>query len=219
MQLEQISIALRPRGGWEAIDLGIRMAAHWWRPLWLVWLCVFVPTALVLCVALREAPLFAWLILWWLKPVFDRFALHVLSRAVFGSAPTLGQTLSAWREILSPGLFASLLTRFFDFRRSFHLPIQQLERQSGAAARERARLLGKRAGGYASALTMVFIQFEWVINIGIFGLLALLAPDVQLQPDSSFDEDDWFNLSQFAGWWTLKDVLIFAVVICVLETV
>jgi len=217
VQVEQITIALRARNGWEAIDLGIRMAAHWARPLWSAWLCVFVPTAGALIVVFHEFPLLAWLILWWLKPVFDRFALHVLSRAVFGRAPSLSETLAAWREILSPGLLIGLITRLYDFRRSFHLPIQQLERQHGAAARERAKLLGSRAGGFASALTLVFIQFEWVISIGIFGLIALFAPDVQLQPDSTFDDADLFSLNAFAQLWAVEDVVIYALVVCLLE--
>ena len=37
VELEKLSVQLRPRGGWEALDLGCQMARSWWRPVWGVW--------------------------------------------------------------------------------------------------------------------------------------------------------------------------------------
>ena len=104
MELSRLAVRLRPRGGWEAMDLGFHMARTWWRPVWGTWCAVFVPTALLLHLLFWEYPGIAMAITWWLKPVFDRFVLHVVSRAVFGVPPGVRETLGAWRQVLSPGL-------------------------------------------------------------------------------------------------------------------
>lgn len=56
MQLDKVAVVLRPRQGWEAVDLGFRMAAHWAAPLWRVWAAVYLPLALALSLALRAQP-------------------------------------------------------------------------------------------------------------------------------------------------------------------
>lgn len=209
MQLEKIAIELRPRSGFEAIDLGFRMALHWARPLWTVWLVVFVPVALALILALDDWPWLPLLLLWWLKPLFERFLLHVLSRSVFGAPPSLLDTLGAWREILSPSLARSLLSRFWDFGRSFSLPVTQLERQKGKPAAQRRRLLGRRVGSYAYALTLVCMHFEMVVFYGLAALGLYLAPDLQLLPES----EQFSDLMDVANWWTAWDTLLYLICI------
>ena len=128
MELEKLSVRLRPRGGWEALDLGFQMARSWWRPVWGVWCAVYLPAAVVLYAVFWGNPGYAIVALWWLKPVFDRFVLHVVSRAVFGTPPTVAEALAAWRDILQPGLAAGLfwVQRLSPWR-SFTLPVWQLE--------------------------------------------------------------------------------------------
>ncbi len=216
MQLDQVTIALRPRAGWEAIDLGFRMAAHWARPLWSVWFAVYLPIGLGLLFALREQPLVAAMLLWWAKPLFDRFLLHVLSRSVFGHTPHWGETLRAWREILAPGVFGSLISRFWDFRRSFTLPVRQLERQRGAASRARRRLLRQRAGGFAAALTLICVHLETIVMVGLYSLAALFSVDVQLAPEDDTPEiafEQFFSLD----WWSATDTLIYMLAVSVIE--
>lgn len=214
MELEKISIELRPRSGWEAIDLGFRMARHWAGPLWRVWFAVFVPVSLALLWAFPEHPMLASALIWWLKPVFDRYLLHVLSRAVFGEVPSVAQTLAASKSILRPGLFWSLLSRFWDFRRSFNLPVTQLEQQTGRPARQRRNLLNQRAGGYALGLTFVCMHFEWVVIIGLAGMNMLFATDVQWQSESP-------SGSPFLAWanevWTLQDAVMYLLAISLIE--
>jgi hypothetical protein len=213
MQLDKVSIVLRPRQGWEAVDLGFRMTAHWARAVWPVWLAVYVPTALALALAFREWPWVAALMLWWLKPVFDRWVLHVLSRAVFGQVPRLAETLGAWREVLSPGMLGSLVSRLWDYARSFTLPVTQLERQTGAPARARRRLLKQRAGAHALGLTMVCSVFEAIVLYGIYSFSQLFATDVQW----SHHAQTMPGLDDLANWWTWKDTLAYALAVSVIE--
>ncbi len=48
MELERLSVTLRPRNTWEAIDLGVRFAMHHARPLYAAWFAVVLPVALLL---------------------------------------------------------------------------------------------------------------------------------------------------------------------------
>ncbi len=102
MRIESTAIALRRREPWEAIDLGFAMLREWWRPVYAAWAVTFVPVAGMVIYALRDEPALAALLLWWLKPVFDRIVLHVLSRAVFGDEVPVKRLPADWREYPEP---------------------------------------------------------------------------------------------------------------------
>lgn len=189
MKIDELAIALRARNAWEAMDLGAEMLRCWWQPLMRVWLTVYLPVAVLLVGVFDRDLWLAILVLWWLKPLFDRFLLHVLSRAAFGAPPTVGATLRAWREILTPGLAMSITFGRFGMitpvawasLRAFDLPVLQLERQRGRAARERLRVLRRRAVGHATLLTVVCAHFELILWAGAELLLVFLHPDSSLQ--------------------------------------
>src|SRR5439155_11847221 len=99
MQLEGLTIALRTRTPWEATDLGIALVrTHAWK-IYSAWLLITLPVfALTNALACWIGiPWTAALAMWWLKPVFDRVPLYVISRAVFGHVPPLRETLRAQR--------------------------------------------------------------------------------------------------------------------------
>ncbi len=194
MDLDRISIKLRQRGGFESIDLGIRMAIQWWRPLWTVWLVTYLPLAVILSYLFRSQDLLVVLALYWFKPVPERFALHVLSRAVFGEQVSAWAALRAWREVLTPGLFAQLTWRRpFDWMRSFNTPVMQLERQTGKQAGDRRRTLGLRFGSYALALQLLGFLFEFVLMIGISMLLFLFLSPMGMDYIESEEMWTWLD--------------------------
>lgn len=176
MEFERLALRLRPRGPWEAMDLGAVMLRAWWRRIWPVWLVVYGGTALVLSAALPNRPMLVALLLWWLKPIFDRAVLHVLGGAVFGAAPALGEALRTLPRAILPGALASVTLYRFDLARSFNLPVWHLERLTGRAARVRARALHRRARGHAVWLTVACLHFEAVIALSLYGLFDLLTP-------------------------------------------
>ena len=49
---------------------------------------VVIPAALVINIALIDYAWLALLLFWWLKPLFDRLPLAIVSRAFFGETPT-----------------------------------------------------------------------------------------------------------------------------------
>jgi hypothetical protein len=218
VELEKLSVQLRPRGGWEALDLGCQMARSWWRPVWGVWLAVYLPAAVVLHAVFRQQPFIAAVVLWWLKPVFDRFVLHVVSRAVFGAPPTVGQALAAWRDILQPGLLAGLfwVQRLSPWR-SFTLPVWQLEKQTGRAAHERRDALGKRMAGYGGWLTLITATFEGIVFLSALLLVSMLAPAAGT---SGFEFSELFRGGgEEAPGWDLYDSLCYAIAVSVVEPI
>lgn len=214
MRLDRVTITLRAREPWEAIDLGAAMIRAWWRPVYGAWLALVLPLALALSVLLASRPMIALLVLWWLKPLYDRVVLHVLSQAVFGSPPRVAQTVSHLRTLLrSSGLAGALTVRRFDPVRSFNLPVRQLELQQGKPARARERLLGRRAAGQATSLLYACIAFELILLLSLNLCVDLLKP-AGLPSTLTFESffRDLFGLDDTSGAALLQIAFVFAAI-------
>ena len=184
MQPADIAITLRRRSPWEAMDLGLAMLQRWARQVYAPHLAVgaaAVAAGWALAAWLGK-PLLGLVLVWWLKPLYDRVVLHVLSRAVFGEVQGFRAVLGAWREWLGNGLFIALLLRWWpDLSRSFNLPVRQLEGQTSRAARERRGVLGRRVGNYATWLTIVCLHFEAILTWSLANLTSLFLPAKSLE--------------------------------------
>ncbi|MFM9887973.1 MAG: DUF4129 domain-containing protein [Burkholderiales bacterium] len=199
MRIENLAVVLRARTPWEASDLGVVMLKQWWRPAIGAWLAVYLPVAAVLALTFPERPSITVAILWWLKPVFDRFVLHVLSHAVFGDLPSVGATLRAWRAILRAGVWADLTYKRISLRRSFHLPIAQLEGTPAKSRTARIRVLGQRVGVHAAAITIACMHFEFIGAMGIEALASFMMPADPNRPD--------FELRAWLQGWAGRDLI------------
>ncbi len=176
MQLEKVSVEIRPRNPWEAMDLGVSMVQQWWRPVYRTWFTVLLPLVLVLQLIFYDNLFLAALVLWWLKPLLDRMLLHIYSHTVFGDAPSVRDTLRALPRLMLTGLFWHLTLLRLDPARSFRLPVMQLEGLSGKERRERYRVLARRGSSHAHGLTVICLHLESFIMLGLLGLLYLLVP-------------------------------------------
>jgi len=219
VQPADLAVALRRRSPWEATDLGLAMLQRWWRPVYAAHALVLVPIAFV-AIALGwafDAIWAAMLAIWWLQPLYDRVVLHVLSRAVFGEVARPLSVLRAWRDWKGGLLYALTLQRtiLWDLARSFNLPVRQLEGSRGREARERQRLLGKRARGQAVWLTVVWLHFEGALLWSAAALAGLLLPaGLERAPG----EDPIFSgLTDLMKMASVSDALIYAGVILFLE--
>lgn len=207
MQPADIAVELRPRSSWEAIDLGLAMLQRWWRS-------VYLPHAMVLvAVAIPATALGAWLgkpwvallVLWWLKPLYDRVALYVLSHAVFGDLPGTRAVVRAARQWLGSGLAAYLLFRWWpDLARSFALPVRQLEGSRGRAARERLAVLGRNTRSSAAWFTIVCLHFEVVLYWSLQLVATMLVPAKAFEGRSYFEAFagagfGWASVAAYAG--------------------
>ena len=166
MRLTEACVAIRPRNPWEAIDLGVLLARQHRRLLMTSWAMVTLPIFALISGLLWNYPSVAVLLFWWLKPVYERLPLLILSQALFGATPSLKEALKAWPRALKPQLLASLTWRRFSLSRSFYLPVQQLEGLNGLARAQRIALLGQKDRRVARCLTSMGSTLEMCLWAG-----------------------------------------------------
>ncbi len=222
MRPEDLSLVLRPRSGMEALDLGFALARRAGASLFLPVAVVVAAATLISAAILASADDlagiadFEWVLVWWLKPVYDRLALHVLAREVFGVRLTPRQSLQALPGLLrGTGLPAGLTWRRFSPRRSLLLPVLQLEGQRGAAARARRRQVGMRTGGAATALLLTCALFEACVMFGLIGLAVMLLPQSTGLDRSLFEVLFSEDVPSLAV--TLSLLGMYALAVCVIE--
>ena len=201
------------------MDLGLAMLQRWWRRTYAAHLIVALP---LVAAALGAAwgfgrPWVALLLIWWLKPLYDRVVLHVLSRAVFGELQGVRQVLGAAREWLGTGLVPALLWRALwpDLSRSFSLPVRQLEGQAGRAGRERRAVLARRIGSYAGWLTLTCALFELLLYKSFGQAAQLLLPAKAAEGASLLQV--LYRGADVGGLFTYADALTYAVAVVLLE--
>jgi hypothetical protein len=178
VRASEIAVEVRPRGGYEAVDLGFRFARALFRPLFAAHALVVATVAFALFAALRERVGLALFLLWWLKPLYDRVSLYVLAEGLFGHAPSVRQTLAALpRLIVGTGLIHSLTWLRFSPLRSFATPVLQLEGLRGRARTERVRVLVGRDARAALGSLLACGGFEAVIFFAGLQLAASFRPE------------------------------------------
>jgi hypothetical protein len=200
MRLEQLTVRLRARSAWEAVELGMALVRRHAAAIWKPWLLVTLPVFALLNAAAWALDLFwlAALLMWWLKPAFDRIPLYVVSRAVFGSAPGVRETLRAQRQWGWAPMPHYLSWRRFSPVRSLYLPIDLLEGVDGDRLRQRRGVLGGMAYGNAVLLTLVCLHFEGALVLGCVAAVAMYLP-VSYLPDSF--QAAWALLAEQPAAW------------------
>lgn len=185
MQLDRITIALRPRTPREAIDLGTKLLRANARAVWSAWFVVTAPAWVLLNVGfgLLGRPWLALLAMWWLKPAFDRLPLYVFSRTLFGETPGWRATLRGQRAWRWGPTLAQILWLRLDSTRALRLPLVFLEGLRGGAARDRWRVLRGPLVGQTAFLTYGCMLFELAFYAGLWMLAAMLVPS-ELWPAS-----------------------------------
>jgi hypothetical protein len=204
VRIDSLTLALRPRLPYEAMDLGLRLLqAHWQR--------VYIALLVALLVPGNDTWLWP-LVVWWLKPFYDRALLLVLSRAVFGQSVTAAEVLRAVPGFFKTGLMRALTWGRFDFARAFALPVWQLEGLKGKPRRHRVALLGKGARTHAVWLTVICIHLEYVVLFSLLALTYLLIP-AELVPSGR----ELLQLTASDGWFMYLNRFAYLAAVCLIE--
>ncbi len=215
MRLEDLTIVLRPRLPWEAVDLGCAMVRRDFGRLFALWITTVLPVWVLICALLPNSPQLAGFIIWWLKPLYDRVPLYHLSRAAFGVRPGFVETLKAWPRLWFSQFLPALLWRRFSFIRSFALPAQMLEGLRGAVMRKRVKTLAVDGGGSGIMVSYSFLKLELVLLIGLCFTTYDFLPETW-RPDWSglFETMDATSLikTPFIWWYTGCYMLAMSVV-------
>ena len=183
MRIDDLSVVLRPRSGWEAVELGFALTRRHARVVWLSWLATTLPVFAVLNAAAWWLDLM-WLpplLLWWLKPAFERAPLYVLSRGVFGAAPGVRETLRGQFHF-ARSIWPWLLWLRLSPSRALLMPVDLLEGVSGPLRRARRQALARNASGTAALVLLVCANVEAVLAFGLIGLALTLTPIEFMEP-------------------------------------
>ena len=148
--------ALRRKDFREAADAGLLL----WRQNFAAFLPFFAIPFWICAFALRMLPgnwkYLSWLIIWLLKPLFDRIILHIISVRFFERGASLSRLRQGLGKSLYRGLAGDLLWRRFSPLRSAMMPVRVLEQniKSGKGITERKKLLENGGIGYCFLLTV-----------------------------------------------------------------
>lgn len=212
MRLADLRLAVRPRRAYEAMDLGIRLIQDEAGLVWRTWFAVTVPVLLLgLALSLHFGNGAGYLLLWWLKPLFDHVLLLVLSRRVFGDTLTGGALLALLAGAFRQGLAGNLLWRRLSMSRAYLLPVWLLENLPSRERRARLALLRHQHTGRARWLHLVMLHFELFLALGALSLLFWFAPE-GVAPDLwalfSGDEGNRFvEVSLLLAYYTAMSVI------------
>jgi hypothetical protein len=207
MNLDNLQVNACIRNGWQALDLGLLMARAWWRRLFVASLLPMLPLALVLLIVFRDSPFWAWFVLWWLKPFWERLPLFIASRLLFDESPGIW---SSMRSLPLKDILPWLLWRRFSLQRAFDNPVTVLEQLKGNARRQRLRVLHGKYSDVAVSNQLVSYCCEWLLVIGLLILFEFFVPDaLDIRFFNSFNE-----LTPSGAWiLTLAGILSMALVI------
>lgn len=185
MDLDKMTMVVRPRTQWEAVDLGFLMVRAFWPILYGAWIVVALPIAIAVSIFFYNNILVAILIIWWLKPLYERLPLYILSHILFGETLKFSQILRQAPKLLLPHLFQSLILYRFSPYRSFTSPVWQLENLRGKTHSHRIRILKRNAAQSAMALTYIFYLTEGILFFSLLNLLYFFFPQMPVYDENS----------------------------------
>lgn len=192
MNLENVTVELRPRGEWEAAELGGRMVRRDAGTIYRVWFAMTLP---VLVIMLLVTWFTSWggialLVYWWLEPITDGPILRIISRRLFGETPDWRSTLKAVFSTAWQNKIYWLSPHRLHFARSTMMPITQLEGLSGERRRARAKTLGSRIFSHGVGVTAVYQHLVLALYVGAILLVYMLMPE-SLQESRG---QEWFSM-------------------------
>ena len=179
MQVDALSLRLRPRTPYEAADLGTRLCQSAARDVYRCYLVVGIPVMLLSLATVEIAPWLPSLMMWWMKPWLDRTILFVLSRAAFNQRTSLGDLWRAQRHVWWSQLFSTLTWRRLSPWRSFTQSVYQLEGLGYWKARKRVLQIRRKKTGPALFMTSAYSLCETSLMVAGLSLAYWFAPTGQ----------------------------------------
>ncbi|MGE8279252.1 MAG: DUF4129 domain-containing protein [Stenotrophomonas sp.] len=178
MRIDQLDVVLRARSQWEAMELGTALVRRHAGAIWKPWLLTTLPLFVLLNLGgwWLDNFLLSALALWWLRPLYDRIPLYVISRGAFGAEPSTGDTLRAQLHWGWRGLLPYLLWRRLSPARSLLMPVDLLEGGDATLRRARRGALGSASYGHATLLTWVCFMFERTLQLACIALIFMFVP-------------------------------------------
>lgn len=178
MNLEALALEVRPRTPWEAMDVAIRLVVKHWQILFYSWMVTVFPLVLLInIVLLEDYSIWAFFLVWYLKPLYDRVPLFVLSRVIFSDQVSVKEVLHAIPSFFKTGIVQALTLERLDSGRAFWLPLRQLEKLTGKRRKRRITSLSRNAKNRENMLFFLCFNLESLIALGLMGFVLMLLPE------------------------------------------
>ena len=162
------ALALRRRSVWEAADSGVLL----WRSSFAFFIPFFAVPVWIAACGLRLLPndlrYLSYLALWWLKPLFDRLVLHVVSLRFFDSSGSQ-KFKDLRRGLLGTvfrGLLGDLLWRRFSPGRGANMPVRVLEKLRVKQYRQRKKILASGGLNFCFLISALGLVLEAILLFG-----------------------------------------------------
>ena len=208
--MRQLSIKVRTRTPKEALNLGFMVARRYGFSLLLAVLPLWGVAVLLALAAWFGSgePLWAMVVVWWLKPLYERPALMRLSRLVFH------EDTDFWREQRSAfarGMVAELtVLRLARLMAPVRHALLLLEDVRGREYRERLRFFHGTGAGNSLLFLLALLEMAWVMAF------------LQLLP--SFDIDVRLYFTDYAAfhesaYWLYASIALIYLPLCAVTTV
>jgi hypothetical protein len=177
MRLEDVTMEIRPRSDYEAVDSGFAMARRdFWR-CWLLWWMAMLPMLLLIPV-MKSLPVLWLLIFVWWKLTASRMVLYQLSRRLFGEHPTWKDL---WRELPRAWgrrfFYRMILTRLSPWK-PISLVVEELEGLRGANYKSRMAMVMRRGEGMVFLLTLISVVGVVFLALGLLLTAMMVVPEV-----------------------------------------
>jgi hypothetical protein len=208
------ALALRQRGSWEAADSGALL----WRDGFVYFIPFFALPVWVAAFALRVPPEllrpWSYLILWWMKPLFDRIVLHIIAVRFFEPRSGARRLCRGLGKVLFRGLLGDLGWRRFSPWRASRMPVRVLEGVRGKGLRRRKRLLERGGLDFCLLITILSLALEGLLFFGeaVFAwmMIELFRPDLGLDLFEIIQKFETF----FYAAYCLNYILIESLYVC-----
>jgi hypothetical protein len=189
---------LRLRSGLEAADSGILI---WRAKLPALLLFFAVPALFVFCAAciipspfesagqdLSDAIMVrgvtGFVLLWWFKPLFDRFALQVISKVYFNKKVRAKELFAGLAPNIFRALLADITWRRFSPSRGASIVIRVLERIKRKQYKARRGVLERGGINFVVYITIICVVLEIIFIIAaiVFLYLIFMMLDIDFVP-------------------------------------
>jgi len=196
--LSYSALSLRRRGVWEAADSGVLL----WRNNFTCLIPFFAVPVLIfsgcLCLLPDNLGFVPFLVLWWLKPLFDRLVLHVISVRFFSPSAThrAKELLRGLPGTLCRALPGDLLWRRFNPGRAAYTAVRVLERGTNKLFQKRKKALVSGGLGFCSLIGILCLILEGMLLFGEL-LFAILISEMVFPAGSPLVQTDISALGIF----------------------
>lgn len=161
MNIDALSVKLRRRGLWEAVDLGFLLAQKHFLSLWLTWWVGVLPIAIILGAVFYQSPLWMCFAVWFFKPLYENVMLSRLSQLIFGEKAPLRPIVASFKRANKGRLFYSLILSRLMLNRSFSSPVSLLEGQKGKPRKLRLSQLSMSMQNVTQFSTILLFLIEF----------------------------------------------------------